>query len=215
METRPDAATDSAKLEQLIRQVRGVVGARVVGRAPDEIDEIHVVGTPDRQPKSVVRDIESIVYVRTGLRLNHRKISLVQLPDTHFLTQTERVRITSVDQSDDRTTITLSFGSLQVQGQAHSAARGEGDVARRTAQATLAAVEQLVTDAGQFAIDATEQHDLGGSPLWMSLVSRNDGDSTERMVGVSLVRGTDHAGAAARSVLDAVNRRLSVLLHRG
>jgi hypothetical protein len=207
-------SSDAAMLEQLIRQVRGVVGARVVGHPPDAIDEIHVVGTPDRQPKAVVRDIESIVYVRTGLRLNHRKISLVQLPETQLFSQQERVRLVRVEQAPAQTTVTLAFGTTQFSGQSAGGETEAMAVARRTAEATLEAVEQMIGEAGQFAIEATEQRSIGGSNIWMSLLSRNDGDAAEQMVGVSIVRGPDVSGAAARSVLDAVNRRLTVLLHR-
>src|SRR5690242_18490706 len=76
------ATLDTTAVEALIGQVRGVIAVRVVRDAQDQIDEIHVVGSPGRSAKQMVRDVESILYVRGGLRVDHRKISLVQIAET-------------------------------------------------------------------------------------------------------------------------------------
>src|SRR4026209_28476 len=71
-----------AMIEDLVRKVRGVLAVRVVQNDQKQIDEIHAVGSPDRSAKQMVRDIESILFVRGGIRIDHRKISLVQIADT-------------------------------------------------------------------------------------------------------------------------------------
>lgn len=67
------------ELEEVIRRVRGVVSARVLRSSEGEITEVHVVSEPGRNPKQLVRDIESAVLVELGLSVDHKKISVVQL----------------------------------------------------------------------------------------------------------------------------------------
>src|SRR6266540_1298722 len=66
------AAIDVAKIEELLSQVRGVMAVRVVLEEQGQIDELHIVGSPGRSAKQMVRDIESLLYVRGGVRVDQR-----------------------------------------------------------------------------------------------------------------------------------------------
>jgi len=74
-------AVDPRLIETSVQQVQGVYACRVVLESPSEIAEIHVVGSPSRRPKQIVRDIESLLFAQFGLRVNFRKISLAQLQE--------------------------------------------------------------------------------------------------------------------------------------
>ena len=87
---------DGAALEQLIYQVRGVHAARLVTDTGGKINEVHVVGTPRRSAKQIVRDIESILYVRGGIRLDYRKISLVQVAESAVQNVAPRLQLIDV-----------------------------------------------------------------------------------------------------------------------
>jgi len=63
----------------LICQLQGVIGADISFNGQDEIQEIHVVANFDRLPKQIVRDIESILFTKHGLRLDHKKVSIAQI----------------------------------------------------------------------------------------------------------------------------------------
>jgi hypothetical protein len=111
---------DPGALETLILQVRGVLAGRIVLDDSQEIDEIHVVGSPERNPKQIVRDIESALFVRGGIRVNHRKISLVQLLESSIRPTIERVRLVEIKRSVvegyDTIAVTLAFGSRTIEG---------------------------------------------------------------------------------------------------
>ncbi|MGB9919633.1 MAG: hypothetical protein ACPLPT_02710 [Moorellales bacterium] len=66
------------ELEEVIRRVRGVASVRVFRDEEGNVSEIHVVADPRRNPKQLVRDIESAVAVAMGIQLDHKKISVVQ-----------------------------------------------------------------------------------------------------------------------------------------
>ena len=68
-----------AQLEAGLLRVPGVSSARVIGDA--EPSEIHVVASPDRSPKQVVRDVQSLAAAGYGMPIDHRIVSVVQLAD--------------------------------------------------------------------------------------------------------------------------------------
>src|SRR5690242_14798752 len=134
---------DETLIEDLIRKVRGVMAVRVVQNNQNQIDEIHAVGSPGRSAKQMVRDIESMLYVRGGIRLDHRKISLVQIADVGMPVATVRVQLLEVAQGDDThasaMTVTIGVGDRRIQGLAQARAgqdtRAELLVAQATAHA--------------------------------------------------------------------------------
>ena len=87
---------DVAKIEELLSQVRGVMAVRVVLEEQGQIDELHIVGSPGRSAKQMVRDIESLLFVRGGVRVDHRKISLVQIAELAIQPAQVRVRLLDI-----------------------------------------------------------------------------------------------------------------------
>src|SRR4026207_1000345 len=99
---------DVAKIEELLSQVRGVLAVRVVLEEQGQIDELHIVGSPGRSAKQMVRDIESLLYVRGGGRVARRKISLVQIAETAIQPAQVRVRLLDISRSTgEQATITV------------------------------------------------------------------------------------------------------------
>src|SRR6266498_4299350 len=94
------AAIDVAKVEELLSQVRGVMAVRVVLEEHGQIDELHIVGSPGRSAKQMVRDIESLLFVRGGVRVDHRKISLVQIAESAIQPAQVRVQLLNIARSD-------------------------------------------------------------------------------------------------------------------
>ncbi len=76
---RRDCEALARQLQQAIEQINGVTSARVLLDDTGDIAEIHLVGSSARKPKQIVRDTESLIYARFGIRVDYRKISLVQL----------------------------------------------------------------------------------------------------------------------------------------
>lgn len=212
--TEQQPVLDVAEIEQLVRQVRGVQAMRVVLDGQGQIEELHVVGTPERSPKSMVRDIESILYVRGRVRLNHRKISLVQVPEHMLLGPGARVQLVSVTRSaNDQAplvTVVLAVGDRRYQG---GAGAPGSDLAPEelVAGATVSALGYIAEGLGSFTMERMQRQPLGTLDVCLAHVSLQVEDSLETLLGVSVVRG-DALVSAARAVLDAVNRRLPSLL---
>lgn len=205
-------ALDVPGLEGLIGQVRGVLAVRIVLGGDQQIDEIHVVGSPDRVAKQIVRDIESALFVRGGVRVNHKKISLVQLQEAAIRPTVERVRLVKIGSPDGGCAVTLAIGDREVTGELAVPAGGADELL--VAQAAIAAIEQLITVPSRLRVDHVQMQALGRSQICLALLTRSEDDLTEQMLGVSILRD-DGPTAVVRAVLDAVNRRLPYLMGRG
>ncbi len=205
----PDAAT----LEQLIYQVRGIQAARVVTGQSGVIDEVHVVSLPGRSPKQMVRDIESILYVRGGVRLDHRKVSLVQLDERRRAPQGPRLVLQAVCYEADGPSVEVTLGlhERQARGVCSDPSVIGGAPLGVTAQATLSALATLVGGALELRLEQIALHDFGGLRSCLSQVSLTTESGAETLLGISMLRD-DVPAAAARAVLDAVNRPLLRLL---
>jgi hypothetical protein len=208
-------AIDAAAIEQLLGQVRGVLAVRVVKDGQGQIDEIHVVGTPERSAKAMVRDVESLLYVRGGVRLDHRKISLVQMAETAIQPAVVRVQLAEISwaASDEQpaVTITLSMGERRVQGVGRGRAEAGDPPELLVGYATTHALDQLIGARGQLRMENVQLQQFGALDVCLTHLSLVTDDGIETLLGISVVRDGDLT-AVARSVLDAVNRRIQRLL---
>jgi hypothetical protein len=68
-------------IEDALRRIQGVRAASVVTTAHGQPTEIHVLAAPGKQPKQVVRDVQSLAMAQFDLDIDHRIVSVVQLDD--------------------------------------------------------------------------------------------------------------------------------------
>jgi hypothetical protein len=213
--TVEQTSVEIAAVEQLIGQVRGVMAARVVQDIQGQIDEIHVVGSPARSAKQMVRDVESILYVRGGVRIDHRKISLVQVAETASIPAELRVRLIEVRRSADpqepALTVVLGVGDQRVQGVSHSRNDHDHRPEFHAGDAAIGALNQLIGARGQLRLENLQRQRFGGLEICQSHLSFVSDSRSEALLGISIVRG-DEAVTAVRAVLDAANRPLKRIL---
>lgn len=204
-------AVDPRKLEGSINRVKGVYASRVVLNGPTEILEVHVVGSPDRNPKQIVRDIESLLFVNFGLRLDYRRVSLVQLEEERiFPSVGPRPQLVSVSCHTDSPQATVEvhlendkvFYTGVAQGAVDSA-----DTSHLAALATLRALEQVVGRSNFFHLEGVQEFTFGEQSIVVVFISLMFPGVKEALLGTSFVRD-DIVEACARATLDSINRRL-------
>jgi hypothetical protein len=207
-------ALDSMTLESSLKQIRGVYACRVVMDSPGEIAEIHVVGSPGRKPKQIVRDIESLLFAQYGLRVNYRKISLAQMQeDKAFSILGSRPRLllagcNSIGEADVVQVRLADNGNVfDHEAQAPKDEQSRGWAA---CSATLGALNQMAGAAGQFSLDAVERIPVASREIVVVLVTFSFAAGEEHLIGTSFYRG-DIVESAVRATLDSVNRRLSLI----
>lgn len=192
-------------LEREINLLESVTSAKVLSIG-SEIDEIHVVAPRDRSPKKIVRDIESLLLVRFGIRIDHRCISIVQMdhmPASYL--QNLRPQIENVTRENNSVSVSLTMGDRLILG--HSELRQDYPESTIVARAVVHAVEQLLQTPGVLTVLKTQVVEMNEYRTVLVLVRWVFADQHELLLGASILYA-DLLETAARATLDAVNRRL-------
>lgn len=208
-------------VQELVGQVPGVASCRVVTNDWGAIEELHVIGTLERHPKQISRDIQSALQAGLGVGIDHRKISIAQLHGLEPTLPAPRLRLLNVDVISDLTQaqmrVRVVLGQEQDPDAVHTgeAQGGYGrlQILRLSAEATLLAVNQVVATGRAFAFEDVSQVQLHGAEAVIVTISLlTQPRLGELLAGVALIKH-DVPDAVVRATLDAVNRPLG-RLHR-
>ena len=222
------------ELEDALRQIPGVRAASVVTGPDAQPTEIHVLADRMKPAKQVVRDIQSLAMARYDLDIDHRIVSVVQIDDGDGVpalrlavppADGETIDVTDAASAAPETaprplvdavvvrtshaeaevTVTLAFGGDVFVG----SASGSSAIASRprlVARATLDALGELLGTPAD--IEHSTVIPVGSRSVAVSVLQVQLPRTGEQVLsGSAVVRG-DEADAVARSVLDALNRRL-------
>lgn len=74
--TNPSWSVDEA--ESLLRTLPAIASAKVLRDTDGVVRDVHILATTDLGPKQIVRNVESALLARYGVRLDHRAISVAQ-----------------------------------------------------------------------------------------------------------------------------------------
>ena len=217
-------------IEQAIAEVGDIKAVRVVVDHAGEIQEIHVLALPSKQPKQLVRDIESTLQARFGIPVDHRKVSIAQLgreiepspngngssaPQASDPARSTHVRPriaginASVSGMHAAASVTLEIAGTEYVGTASGPASQTGR-ARQVASATLNAVAQYVTEGTTFALEDVTIVQLGREKVAVACITLLSPYGEHSFSGSALVRQNEK-DSIVRATLDAINRRMGLL----
>ncbi|MFN7015886.1 MAG: hypothetical protein ACK4P5_01790 [Fimbriimonadales bacterium] len=208
----PERRHSTTQIESVLRELRGVCGARVIVDESGLIQEIHLLVEADRNPKQAVRDVESALLAHFGIHIDHRKVSVAQKGSASRLQDSMRLRWQDVQISHEGTravvTVVLERGGTVFRGVAVGV-RSSTQIPRLVASATLRAVEAAHGLCERFGLeDVSTTTTVGGYPIAIVLVSAVRDQGEDLLVGSALIR-QDALRAVGLATLDAVNRRVS------
>ena len=201
------------ELEATLSRLPGVQAVRVVTGPDAHPTEVHVLASRDKTPKQLVRDIQSVALAQFDLEVDHRIVSVVQFEEGEtgggLAPQANRVLIATINAQttglESTATVTLASAGTLYDGTATAPATASSRP-RLIARATLNAVAALMP-VGACDIEYAQIAQVGGRGVAVSIVQVVTPTGETIVTGSALVRG-DEADAVARSVLDALNRRL-------
>jgi len=203
--------------ERLISQIRDVISARVIPDSQGNIEEIHVLAGSGRSPKQIVRDVESAFMTQFGLAVDHKKVSIAQVQDQGEVSlEPTRIKLAAVTFSVTGPRadchVQLELAGDVYEGGASGANSAAGRL-RLVAAATVGAVEQYFQSTPMFSVDDVVSVNLAGRRAVNVVLTLMTGAGEESFVGSSLVKD-DEREAVARATLDAINRRMAVLVKK-
>jgi hypothetical protein len=140
---------------------------------------------------------------------------MVHQPDSHLATPEVRVQIHEIlhTTGEPIVTVTLTGYNRRILGIGRSRPGETASLAQLAGEATIQAINRLIPPARQLRLEHIQQVQMAQYAICICLVqlahTADDGAITG--LGSSIIGG-DVAVAAARAVLDAVNRRLPWLM---
>ncbi|MFP4150106.1 MAG: hypothetical protein ACLFUG_01815 [Nitriliruptoraceae bacterium] len=199
-------------VESQLTSIPGVLAARVVPGFDRQIDELHIVTSPERGPKATVRDAQTVLLARCSIPIDHRVISVVQVDDHQLPALAPRVRLLKVGTvqagMDLIAEVTLGLDGQEEVGRAEGVATTSG-LGRAVAAATLRAFDELVGPSVSIELRDTTRVEVGGQLVALTVLELRDARGDEPRSGTAVLREVSGADAVARSVLDALNRSVT------
>lgn len=207
-----------AEAAHMLRLLPGIFAARFL---PDEkgeaLEAIHVLAHSARNAKQVVRDVQAALSAAYGVDIDHRIVSVAQMPVNPLLeTCAEeaadppvpaRVQYSGLgyEESASRCTVrvTLQYAGASYRGEATGGA-GMKWKDHLAAQATVSAVNQLLGEEA-YTLTSVQRVQTPAALLAVALVqSQRD----EKVLTGAAVMEEGSLHGVVRGTLDAVNRNL-------
>jgi len=175
--------------------------------------EIHILADDSRSPKQIARDVQSALMAQFGLYIDHRVISIAQIPcafsaGKNALAGPSRLvcdRLSlSMNKREAEATVHLSLGDQAFQGIA------QGRLAEKQRVIALAAanaINHFLSDDTFVRITETGSTMLDGRRVMLASVAMENPYGAEYLVGAAFEK-EDADSAVVHAVLDAINRRI-------
>jgi len=197
--------------KELVTRLPGILNTEFVLEG-EIIREIHVLADQSRLPKQIVRDIQSAMAARFQVELDHRVISVAQIPSLPAFPK-KRLLCQRLELSTGRDGTTVSV-TLELDGQQ---SRGESmsspsfhDRNRCIAQATVEAINAFLNVTCRFSLGEWKLIPMGQRDVVLVGLQLSTGGVSEYLVGACPV-GDDPNLSVVMATLDAVNRRILTL----
>lgn len=209
-------AATIAEIEEALGQVAEIRAARIVSSDEGVIQEIHVLATPFKSPKQIVRDVESTIMARFGIPIDHRTVSIAQLgQDVEPRDPRDKGRARICGVSAEVIGVQASARvALELDGEVYEGvARGPASTTGRrrlVAQATLDAVAQYISGDFSFALEDVALVALGRERVAVSCIILVTPHGEQPLGGSAFARQGENE-SIVRATLDAVNRRMNFL----
>lgn len=203
---------EAKQWKELVTRLPGVLGAEF-SLENGAIREVHILSDQSRGPKQIVRDVQSALLAKFGVELDHRIVSVAQIPRTSLAEKPLRLCCEQLELSTSReeasACVALGLGERRMAGRA-SGDRTAGGRTRTIAQAAVSALNQLLAPGHAFSLEEVRRTELGGRPAVLVGLLLKSGGKTEALLGACYER-EDPNFSVALAVLDAANRRLATL----
>ena len=212
---------DHRELVAALRAVPGITDADVTPDADGGLGTLRLDLEPGVDEAAVASTVGRLLREQFGLGVDADRVQVVEdavldrvtasVPEPRTAARPSIARMHLVSSGLDVTaSVTLSSGERTAIGEARGAASQTG-VHRAVATATLRAVEELADGQVRFELDHIEVTPMGSERTVLVSLTLLSGKGTERLTGAAGVR-EDVRQAVIRATLDALNRRLEMLL---
>ncbi len=148
------------ELSKVLSTLDGVMKAKVMlDDGTGELTEVHILAYGEKNPKQLVRDVETAIFTISGQRIDRRIISIAQIGEEGQNQNAEslsQLKVQSAGLSEDGTEIEVSVEIAM--GISSKSAKKKGiksfkNVLKLSSEATIEAIETLLESRIKFSLD--------------------------------------------------------------
>lgn len=201
----------AADIAALVKRLPSVQACRLT-EENGQPREIHILADDARSPKQIARDVQSALMAQFGLYVDHRLISIAQIPCAFAEERSapaasrlicDRLSL-SMNKREFEAAVFLTLGEKSGQGS------GQGRMAERRqiiGRAAAQAINQFLTEGVCVRVSEVDCAVLDGRRVLLAAVALENPSDTEYLVGAAY-ENEDADIAVVHAVLDAINRRI-------
>lgn len=203
------------EIKKMIQELEGVVSCNLTGA--DEIDEIHIIADKKRDPKRIVRDVETVFMVHIDRKIDHKKISIAQIESSFSESLRDvsdnRIELVSIytENNRSRCNVEMKINEEKIK-ESFEVQIGES-IEKLIGRSVLTILNKHLDFDSQMVID-----DIftikGKEELVIAQISMYNPDNNliqKKLVGAGYVNN-DISLAIAKACLKAVNRKICMHL---
>ncbi|ACM24093.1 MAG TPA: hypothetical protein DDW39_05020 [Thermotoga neapolitana] len=193
----------SAKtLEDVISKISGVISVKVI-EEDGQPREIHVIADPSRNPKQIVRDIETVALASLGMKLDRRIISVAQLSQGRVSpSQSYEISSIEVKSLDRKKQVRVTINNLFEDEELVGESVGAGTSTNLPRLVGEAVIEAFNIDS-PVSVDDVQRVFLAGKEFVLVHLTVQDDEKERAEVGVAPLEG-DFLKAVAKATLRVV-----------
>ena len=192
-------------IEDIISKIEGIKAVKVVGD-DSSIKEVHILASSDKNPKQVVRDVETAVFAITGMKIDRKVVSVAQITGDASKKR-RRIALVDMERIDGRFEITYRV-TLQKDGEEYTG-ESTGPMTSPSIPITIGkALINAISD-GEIAVsvDDVQVAKVFNRDYVLSHLTCFDGEGEWEVIGIA-PKGEDFERSCALSVIDALEKVL-------
>jgi len=201
------------KCEDLINRLGGVIASKIVEDETGEITEVHVLISKDRHPKQISKDVQTVLATCMDKKIDYRCISIAQT-GIHNIYEICRINFQSVNTRISESEIFVEVELVRNKEVFKASASGvnsQKNADRVTVNATIQCIKEMMSSNETLLLEDIDVVQLSKRSVMMVAINIVDRVSEDLVVGSAVLRD-DRKESLVRATLDAVNRKLNILL---
>ena len=193
------------EIEDIISKIEGIKAVKVVGDE-DNIKEVHILASSDKNPKQVVRDVETAVFAITGVKIDRKVVSVAQITGDASKKR-RRIALVDMERIDGRFEVTYKV-TLQKDGEEYTG-ESTGPMTSPSIPITIGkALINAISDSEiAISIDDVQTAKIFNKEYVLSHLTCFDGEGEWEVIGIA-PKGEDFERSCALSVIDALEKVL-------
>ncbi len=198
------------QMENVLNSIPGIISSKIVLNQNNEIEEMHIMATTDRNPKQISRDIQSVMLAKFDVDFDHKKISIAQVAEANLKKPDRRIEIEEISYLLNGNMIRVGV-KLKQEGTVFEAYEEGYNTVNNTqrviAAATIKALQQMIQGDWVFSVEDVEKSNIAKREIMIAAISVINFHQEQLLVGTAIIKN-DLKEAVVKATLDAINRKL-------